>query len=895
MANEVLIVIKAKDKASGVISGVQSKTKGLGRTVLGMAGGFIAAQASIAAVKSIMTKSIGAAMKYEAQMAEIRALTGATKKDTDFLTVAIKGMVRSMPKSPAELGAAAYFILSSGIEDVADASKVLEVAAKASTIGLGETKDIANALTTVLNAYGMSAERAGYVTDIMIEAVKQGKAEASEFASVLGRVVPLAAQMGISFEEVAANLATFTRLGVSAEEAATGLRQVMASLLKPTQQQEEAMADLGFSAEGLRKSIREKGLLATLDDMLKATGGNEAAVAKLFPNIRALTSVLGTAGVQMDGYTDILAAMGISTGNLEEGFAIVSDTAEFKLTVAIGNLNLVLMELGTEVLPVVAVAAMAATDALLTTKDAIGEVITVAKAAEGGLSLVGLGLDDIVGRIPGVKQLKTTLDLGDVVLSGVRALGLFGWASDSAAYSSEAATEELRRFNLIASQLEAQADGTATAVDDLSLSIESLTGRNKENIATIDALAGVYTQEQLALDLQINTLQQAENAAKQAEVGQSDLGGATESTTDAISRQVGALENLALSMVPQALNDEIIALDRELKVLRLGKLEIDAQVNARKRLAQAQLAMANIANLPGLAKQKGLELARAKILAKVGGNTDKLTKAQKKQVESIEAQITALQSSINVRTLEAELTNIQAEASEKNRESMQSELNVFIDQIGITEDLKRQRELYIDTLVPIELLQEIDELGRQATALANSEKGAQKVGGAQKSLSGIIGDTISKLDLERNKIDLVTEGWRLQGLMMLDLPVMEDVRVGFEQMKKLILLQLSGQLATAMGEMDLPQVFEVSRRIAEVTNIKFAAQGFHGQVTKPTLFMAGEAGSERVDITPGGGRGGGGGLTVNVYVEGSIMSEEELTGVIADTIRGGGFRGLVDV
>jgi TP901 family phage tail tape measure protein len=291
---EVKITIKADDKASGPLSriaklirgDVSGSMKGLSKTVLGVAGGFIAAQASIAGVQAIMSKSIGAAMAYEAQMAQIRALTGATEQDTDLLTDSIMDMAREMPKSPAELGAGAYFILSSGIEDAADAADVLEVAARASTIGLGETEAVANALTTVLNAYGKEAGEAGHVTDVMIEAVKQGKAEASEFAGVLGRVVPLAAQMGISFEEVAANLATFTRLGVSADEAATGLRQVMASLLKPTRQQEEAMKELGFSAEGLRQQIKDQGLLATLDEMITATGGNEAAVASLFPNMR---------------------------------------------------------------------------------------------------------------------------------------------------------------------------------------------------------------------------------------------------------------------------------------------------------------------------------------------------------------------------------------------------------------------------------------------------------------------------------------------------------------------------------------------------------------------------------------------------------------------------------
>jgi TP901 family phage tail tape measure protein len=383
MANIVKVTVNADDKASGTMSRVAKLAKGdlsgslrgLGKIALGTAGGFIAAQASMAAVSSIMTKSIGAAMKYEHQMAQIQALTGTTEEDTDKLSGSIKELAKTLPKSPAELGAGAYFILSSGIEDVTDAANVLEVAAKASTIGLGETQVVANALTTVLNAYSMEASEAGRVTDIMIEAVKQGKAEAGEFSSVLGRVVPLAAQMGISFEEVAANLATFTRLGVSADEAATGLRQVMASLLKPTKASEEAMGELGFTAEGLRKSIREKGLLATLDDMTTATGGNEAAIAKLFPNIRALTSVLGTAGVQMEGYTDILGATENATGNLEQGMAIMADTAQYKTQMAMQELNLMLMELGEEILPAIVPAMKGVVFAAETMAQALNAVV----------------------------------------------------------------------------------------------------------------------------------------------------------------------------------------------------------------------------------------------------------------------------------------------------------------------------------------------------------------------------------------------------------------------------------------------------------------------------------------------------------------------------------------
>jgi hypothetical protein len=65
-----------------------------------------------------------------------------------------------------------------------------------------------------------------------------------------------------------------------------------------------------------------------------------------------------------------------------------------------------------------------------------------------------------------------------------------------------------------------------------------------------------------------------------------------------------------------------------------------------------------------------------------------------------------------------------------------------------------------------------------------------------------------------------------------------------------------------------------------------AAKGFNGIVDRPTLFLAGEAGSESVNITPNGtASGGGGGNTVIVNVRGSIIAERELTQMVDKNLK----------
>ena len=883
-SNVISILIEGKDqfspkaqKAKRSAKGLQGGMASLGKAALAVGAGFVAAQVSIAGVSRLFSSTIGAAVKFEFQLAQIRALTGATTEDTDFLSGAIKDMARTMPKSPAELGAGAYFILSSGIEDASDAANVLEVAAKASTIGLGETERVADALTTVLNAYGLSADKAGHVTDVMIEAVKQGKAEADAFAGVLGRVVPLAAQMGITFEEVAANLATFTRLGVSADEAATGLRAVMNTLIKPTTDTSKALEEMGLSAEGVREQIREKGLLAALAEMIERTGGNETAIARLFPNIRALTSVLGTAGVQLEDYNAILGATENATGNLEEGFGIVSDTAQFKMQVAIGELNVALLELGEMMLPLVTQSAVTLSDIVKTLsgdfsglKGITGDVVKGLKNVmvwnlKGGLANEGL-MAGVKGTVGAVK------DLG-------QAFGVFGPDTQRQMFDTgEMANRMAARNRKLADEAAVAAARVTTlggAVDELASSLALLAGAQSENLSVLNSLAGARTQEQVAIDLQVNALRQELNAAEQASIGQEKLGSTVGSTTDALDQQIGALRKLAASMVPQALNNEIIALDRELKVLRLGKLEIEAQINARNRLASAMLAMANIANLPELLELKKLELQReqlliaqtaqrtqlerekAEILAEVGGKTADLTDEDRARIDvidnilarmdaeldAINAQMEALNRSIRVRTLEAEIINLEAEASDKNREAMQRELNKIIEQIGATDNLRRRRELYIDTLIPVELLQEIDALERQKTQFANVATEAAGAGGAIRGVTDILGDQIRKLELERQAIDLVTEGWRLQTEAMLNLPTTTMILQGFKE-AMISLLRAAMLGAIAAGDTALQR--QIAAAFNDVLALQQGTPSFRGGMA-----LLGERGPELAMLPTG--------------------------------------------
>jgi hypothetical protein len=116
----------------------------------------------------------------------------------------------------------------------------------------------------------------------------------------------------------------------------------------------EALAKIGLSGEDVRKSLKEKGLLATMQDLIKLTDGNVDSLGRIFPNVEGLVNVLGTAKLQGDEYAKALRNMGDSTDIVNEGFEKVSQTAGFKLKVAMETLRNLAIDLGSTLIPVIA-------------------------------------------------------------------------------------------------------------------------------------------------------------------------------------------------------------------------------------------------------------------------------------------------------------------------------------------------------------------------------------------------------------------------------------------------------------------------------------------------------------------------------------------------------------
>lgn len=255
-------------------------------------------------------------------------------------------------KSPRELAEALYFVRSSGIA-ASESMDVVRQSARGAAAGLGDTAIVAQAVTSAMNAYGPETLSAAQATSILIATVREGKAEAADLANAIGRVIPIAAQLGVSFDQVGAALASMTLFGLDTDESVTALRGVFATLLKPSAAANDILERVGLSAAGLRQQLREKGLLSVLTTLATVFAGNEDALAQVIPNIRALTGFLSLAGKNADQVEGIFASLAqTTTADLDNAFAAASDTLGFKFRQALIDAQSQLVRFGDVIAPV---------------------------------------------------------------------------------------------------------------------------------------------------------------------------------------------------------------------------------------------------------------------------------------------------------------------------------------------------------------------------------------------------------------------------------------------------------------------------------------------------------------------------------------------------------------
>jgi TP901 family phage tail tape measure protein len=290
---------------------------------------------------------------FDSSLDKIVGLVGVARSEVDVWRRQLLDLAPALGKSPKELADAMFFVTSAGNRGT-QAMDVLIATAKAARAGLGETEIVADAVTSAINAYGKENLSAGKATGILVAAVREGKAEASSIAPVLGAVLPIAQNLGVGFDQVAASIASFTRIGLDASLAGTALRALLNQIKAPGEDAKKTLASVNLSAQQLRNSLREDGLIGTLTLLQESFKGNEEAMSRIFPNIRALTGVMALTGGNAKETQKIFKALSETTeADLDKAFKVAAEGNLTKLSSALANVQAAMIRFGDAIAPVV--------------------------------------------------------------------------------------------------------------------------------------------------------------------------------------------------------------------------------------------------------------------------------------------------------------------------------------------------------------------------------------------------------------------------------------------------------------------------------------------------------------------------------------------------------------
>lgn len=294
------------------------------------------------------------ASDFERDMTRVITLSGIAKEELQGLTKQVLELAPALGATPDQAAKALLAVTSTGIKGK-EAIDLLKISLQNTAIGMGDATVNARLLTSIVKAYGEENMTAGHAAEIMFRIVRDGNADASELAGSLGRVVGIAATLGISLEDIGTFVATYTRIGVSTAEAVTAARGLIQNLelKKMTQPAKDALASVGLTVASLRQEIKELGLTAGMQDLFARFRGREADLQPIIANIRAMAGAMGTYGAQTKDVIEIQASM-MKSGDTERmaAFATVSETAAFKMDKLKSEIEALAISFGTALLPI---------------------------------------------------------------------------------------------------------------------------------------------------------------------------------------------------------------------------------------------------------------------------------------------------------------------------------------------------------------------------------------------------------------------------------------------------------------------------------------------------------------------------------------------------------------
>jgi len=345
----------------------------------------------VGAAVAVGGASIKMAADFDTAMREVNTMMLLNEEEFAEFSKEVRTLSKEMGVNAVESAEALYQAISAGVPKE-NVLTFMEVATKAAIGGVTSTETAVDGLTTVINAFKMDINDAQKVADIMFTTVKGGKTTFEELSASMSLAAPIAASLGVEFEDVMAAVATLTKQGTPTAMAFTQIKGAMVALMKPTDEMKDLMNKAGYeTGEAMFQAL---GFAGTLDALRTAANNNNEVLAKAFGRVEALNAVLGVTGENAEMAAADIDSMTEAAGSATDAFEQMEKSTTRKFAKVKAQFQDTAITLGNALIPMVTRLLEAITPIIEKMADWIDKnpklsaTILVAVGAIGGLMVV---------------------------------------------------------------------------------------------------------------------------------------------------------------------------------------------------------------------------------------------------------------------------------------------------------------------------------------------------------------------------------------------------------------------------------------------------------------------------------------------------------------------------
>ena len=183
-------------------------------------------------------------MDFEEKMAAVRAKTpGITGEQFEMLEKRARDLGRTTTYTASQVAGAMLSLSKSGMKPIETFNAIGSVLnmARAELMGIEDASAIA---VRTLRAFQIEASNMAVVADAMTYVASTTMATVTEMGVTFSYAAPLARQLGMEVEDLAAMTGFLADVGISGSKAGTALRRMLVSLVSPTARAQNKMKEL---------------------------------------------------------------------------------------------------------------------------------------------------------------------------------------------------------------------------------------------------------------------------------------------------------------------------------------------------------------------------------------------------------------------------------------------------------------------------------------------------------------------------------------------------------------------------------------------------------------------------------------------------------------------------